>query len=510
MSYSSIEPTVIDEDLIRKAINEQINPEIAEIAKREGIDPEEVLHLRLDYKNILKIDNLWIYENITKLQLDNNIIEKIENIHFMTNLEWLDLSFNNITTIEGLGTLTKLTDLTLFNNRISRIENMDELVNLQVFSIGNNNISQLDAFSYLIKFEHLRVLHAAGNPVQKNPNYKHYCLAHLKGLKYLDYRLIDQESSAAAREKYIDAIIALEEEEMAANTRKLEAKKQMDLDRLHSRAHILHIDSLFDRMFNDDADFKKLLPIAPTILSDMKEEFRAKFGIVVKEFKLYVLKNSQDKDDEYNMIHKCLADVKGASDKECLAKLEVFYHQKKELLKIVQNSRSSKEVDEAIKELRELTKNLSTFLMNQEMIIIEQFEEVIKEFERNYTEICNAISENGQSSFSRLRDLENEYLEKFTEAIMSMYDRFNKGDIEEIMSDKDILTNAVNASHDFRLLKLDAQEDLLVTGCTKDQERVVKEMHKAEIKRNRDRVGEIVALLDKCNADIDAAEDNSY
>ncbi len=47
---------------------------------------------------------------------------------------------------------------------------------------------------YLIKFENLRVLHAAGNPIHKHQNYKHYCLAHLKNLKYLDYRLIDQES----------------------------------------------------------------------------------------------------------------------------------------------------------------------------------------------------------------------------------------------------------------------------------------------------------------------------
>jgi hypothetical protein len=98
----------------------------------------------------------------------------------------------------------------------------------------------------------------------------------------------------------------------------------------------------------------------------------------------------------------------------------------------VQNSRATKEVDEAIKELRELTKALSNFLMNQEMVIIEQFEDIIKEFERNYTELCNSISENGQSSFARLRDLETEFLEKFTEAIMAMYDRFNKGDIEEV------------------------------------------------------------------------------
>jgi hypothetical protein len=52
MSYTTIEPTVIDEELIRKAINEQLNPEVAEIAKKEGVDPEEVEYLRLDYKSI--------------------------------------------------------------------------------------------------------------------------------------------------------------------------------------------------------------------------------------------------------------------------------------------------------------------------------------------------------------------------------------------------------------------------------------------------------------------------
>jgi Leucine-rich repeat (LRR) protein len=58
--------------------------------------------------DILKVDNLFIYSNITKLQLDNNIIEKIEKINFLVNLQWLgillmtpDLSFNNISKIEG-------------------------------------------------------------------------------------------------------------------------------------------------------------------------------------------------------------------------------------------------------------------------------------------------------------------------------------------------------------------------------------------------------------------------
>lgn len=105
-----------------------------------------------------------------------------------------DLSFNNITVIEGLDTLVKLTDLTLFNNRISKLENLDALINLEVLSVGNNDVKNLENVSYLMRFESLRVLHCQGNAICRNEDYKSYCLAHLKSLKYLDYRLIDQES----------------------------------------------------------------------------------------------------------------------------------------------------------------------------------------------------------------------------------------------------------------------------------------------------------------------------
>lgn len=39
--------------------------------------------------DILQIDNLWQFENLTKLQLDNNIIEKIEALESLVHLVWL-------------------------------------------------------------------------------------------------------------------------------------------------------------------------------------------------------------------------------------------------------------------------------------------------------------------------------------------------------------------------------------------------------------------------------------
>ena len=54
-NYNTIEPAVIDEDLLRKAVNDQVNSEISEIARKEGIDPIEVVSLRLDYKSIQQL-----------------------------------------------------------------------------------------------------------------------------------------------------------------------------------------------------------------------------------------------------------------------------------------------------------------------------------------------------------------------------------------------------------------------------------------------------------------------
>lgn len=61
VSYASVDPVVISEELINNAINEQVEPEIAEIAKKEGIDPEEVKAIRLDYKSNYIIQFIYIY-----------------------------------------------------------------------------------------------------------------------------------------------------------------------------------------------------------------------------------------------------------------------------------------------------------------------------------------------------------------------------------------------------------------------------------------------------------------
>ena len=78
--------------------------EAGKIAKLEGFPYQSVKELRLDFRSILKIENLWQFVGLTKLQLDNNIIEVIAGIEKLVNLTWLDLSFNHIENIEGMST----------------------------------------------------------------------------------------------------------------------------------------------------------------------------------------------------------------------------------------------------------------------------------------------------------------------------------------------------------------------------------------------------------------------
>eukprot|EP00126_Sphaerothecum_destruens_P004896 Sdes_comp18440_c0_seq1m8363 len=221
--HDHIEPTVIDNEMLRKAIQESGG---GWGKKKESIDYKEVKFLRLDFRNILKIDNLWGFVNLRKLQLDNNIIEKIEQLSNLVHLQWLDLSFNNIETIEGLSGLVNLTDLSLFNNQITNLAGLEGLKSLKVLSMGNNNVSSLQQILLLRKLPQLKCLNLAGNPICNPQNeYEAFVISYLSKLKYLDFRMIDESMRKEALILHADKIAELEVKELEEEA-KLEKQKK--------------------------------------------------------------------------------------------------------------------------------------------------------------------------------------------------------------------------------------------------------------------------------------------
>ncbi|XP_067912057.1 dynein regulatory complex subunit 3 isoform X5 [Heterodontus francisci] len=417
--YKTIEPSVINDEMLEEAVKKQgPTGRAGQIAQLEGIDFKDVHHLQLDYRNILKIDNLWQFKILTKLQLDNNVIEKIEGLNTLTNLVWLDLSFNNIEMIEGLDELVKLEDLSLYSNRISNIENMDLLVNLQIFSIGKNHISNLETIIYLRRFKKLRTLNLAGNPVCEDERYSMYIPAFLPNLMYLDFRLIDKTTKEMALEMHRSAVANL--------------------------------------VYHEDVAFKKL------------EKNRLQ--------------------EEELALHKHFNEIQHITESQVL--------------------------ESRIRYFREEIDQLWSKLMNLEMQLVDQLEESTREFERNISEMVSTYIENVQALIAQCRDLENHHNENMLEIAMSSYDKMGKNEGEEEMPeelralfiDKDTVINTVNASHDLHLLKIDNQEDKMVTRANGWVTDMIEKLHTDEINRNRKRVLEIYTYVSHWRDELDFLE----
>nr|XP_051697940.1 dynein regulatory complex subunit 3 isoform X2 [Oryctolagus cuniculus] len=397
--HNSIEPRVMDDEMLKLAVSEQgPREEAGQLAKQEGILFKDVLTLRLDFQNILHIDNLWQFENLRKLQLDNNIIERIEGLENLVHLVWLDLSFNNIEVIEGLDSLVNLEDLSLFNNRISRIDSLDALGKLQVLSLGNNQIDNIMNLVYLRRFKCLRTLSLAGNPIAQAEDYKMFIYAYLPDLVYLDFRRIGDHMAQLAEAKHQYSTDELKHREHLAQARleaeqaqraELEAHKAAFVDRLNDSF-------LFDSMYAEDVEGNKLsyLPGVGELLETYKDKF---VTICVNIFE-YGLKQQEKRKIELDTFTECIQEAIQENQEQ--GKLKIAQFEEKHSLSL-SNIREASELPtaERIAECDQDITELFNALMTLEMQLAEQLEETISMFERNIVDLVGLFIENVQSLY---------------------------------------------------------------------------------------------------------------
>ncbi|KAL6476923.1 hypothetical protein MHYP_G00154220 [Metynnis hypsauchen] len=471
--FDTAAPSVIDEKMLRKAVQEQgPQGQAGRLAKEEGIQYNEVIQLCLELRNILKIGHLWEFTSLTKLQLNNNIIEKIQGLEKLTNLVWLDLSFNNIEVIEGLDSLVKLQNLSLFNNRISVIENMDALENLQIVSIGNNLISQLDNVIYLRKFKELHTLNLAGNPICQEENYKIFVAAYLSDLVYLDYRLLDDQTREKACVEYQYAL-----EEMRLN--ELQEQKELEAQKITEQELQLHKDAfvellngphLFDSMFADDADALKLACLPGMFEAGLIQHAR--------------------RQNEVESFFSCSREAEADNQQRAAEIAADFERSRRQVMAEMQKATDTKLLEAQASKYSDEISQLCDTLMTLELQLVDQLEDVIKDFERNISDLC--------------RELENHHHEKLLEIAVATLDRVAKNELEEdlpddvrmLFVDKDTLINAVSASHDTHLLKIDNREDELMMRINSWMSALIKSIQDEEVKRNRKRISEIHNYVD--------------
>lgn len=72
--------------------------------------------------------------------------------------------------------------------------------------------------------------------------------------------------------------------------------------------------------------------------------------------------------------------------------------------------------------------------------------------------------------------------------------------------DKETIVNAIGASHDVHLLKIDNREDDIVTRSGAWLTALIAKLHSEETKRNRARVVEISNFVDHLREEVDTLE----
>ncbi|XP_074408719.1 dynein regulatory complex subunit 3 isoform X3 [Zonotrichia albicollis] len=461
--FNNIEPNVIDDEILQKAIEEKCPEDLGDIARKESINIKVVTEIQISFKNILQIANLWPLENLTKLQLDNNVIEKIEGLESLVHLVWLDLSFNNIEVIEGLDTLVKLQDLSLYSNRISTIEHMDTLQELQIFSIGNNNLTVLEnAKAAALKYQHLT-------------------------------KPLEEEEAQ---------VLALQEEEDA---------KQKELEQQQAAfVEYLNGPFLFDSLHEEEGEAAKLvsLPGVEELLQAYKEEFVS----VCESLYNYGLEEYEKREAEVSKFYKRLHEILAVNQEESKRIISDFETRNETRLDELYQDGSGEIADSKRAQGKEEIQQLWHALMLLETLVSNDLEELLQDFKRSLDVIASTFTENIQGMFNQCRDLENQHFENVMEIVQAILKKIALFELEEdfpedlraLFEDKITVVNITSVSHSIRLRKIDKRESDMLSNTYQWQKSVREKAFQRESDRNRTCIEKIICFMDTLQKELDS------
>ncbi|XP_011190227.1 dynein regulatory complex subunit 3 isoform X1 [Zeugodacus cucurbitae] len=526
--YPEIEPGIISKQMIDKAyLEDGKQGEAARLHQMEPVVYERISVLRLEFKNILRIDHLWIMPNLTKLSLNCNKIEVIEHIDMLTALKELDLSFNYIERIENIEKLINLEVLSLFNNQITQIQNLDTLEKLVILSLGNNKIGSTKGIERFRFLKDLRVLNLQGNPISRSARFQMdlYVAAVLPDVKYYEYKTVTEEMRHKGREKYyreLREIEANEEKEILARAAK--AKEEYDEKRLASSfVEYLNEHQLYESLWKGDEDGYALLRIGQPA-TDLAEEYDNDMYDVTQEIYKYGLERFEERELEINEFKENLEEGQLLIQQmgqevieEFLRHKELVFERATAVLKALElrtlhgEDEESPESLELVDQFDKITMQFDDTindvwqqLMSQELHLHESIEESTVNFQRRIQEMMAKFVEQVQTYFGQLRDIAIHFSENMSEVSTHYINtKLALQDFEDVppellhcMEDREAILNLIAGMKDAHIQRIDEREDRLMVRSRDFIENMIDELNNAELERNRAKILEINSFLE--------------
>nr|NP_609325.2 TbCMF46 [Drosophila melanogaster]AAF52831.2 TbCMF46 [Drosophila melanogaster] len=514
------EPGIIDRQMIETAyLEEGKKGEARRLHQLEPVVYDRITTMRLEFKNILRIDHLWMMPNLTKLCLNCNKIEVIEHLEMLTALKDLNLSFNYITRIENLEKLVKLEKLSLFSNRIRKIENIHTLQNLVILSIGNNLIDTVEGIERLRFVSSLKVLNLEGNPIAKQPDFplSLYVIAILPQLNYYEYVFIKTETREEAQKRFYRELREIEDkQEREIQGLETEAREMAEADRLAS-SFVEHLDGmqLYDSLWRDDEDGRILMLVgAPA--QELCEEYSKDVYELTQQIYRLGLERFGERDEEIRDFNANLHEGQEELQAQGQRQIEDFLEYKE---RIFDEMRLKwRELDQRDDDLEQLQAQLDTLtanfedslnelwesLMAQELHLHEAVEDSTLKFNRKISDLMSNFVEQAQVIFLQLRDLCSYFADNMTDIVNQFLstklarNELNTipEELKQCVDDREAVLQLVEGMRTTHTSRVDKREDRLAQRSRQFIDDMITNLNNKEVDRHRAKILEINSFME--------------
>lgn len=489
------------------------------------MDLTTVQCIMFSYKQLARIDNLFGVDNITKLHLDNNNITRIENLSHLKQLRWLDLSFNKIKEIEGLEALTQLEDLSLYSNGITAVKGLDTLTKLSCLSLGKNEIDSLDETArYLHKlYQSLRMLTLQGNKVEQQAHYRTRMIAYLPHLKFLDNRLIVKEDVDKARDEQRENLVPIEEED---NQREAEMKRDLEERQMtqdYQRYNCPNEIKFFDEIYHLQPEGRQIVAMLEVEevaerIKDVFDRYREDFNTKAKELAecMKALRTKRDADDK--AFRDTVEDYKIRNNELCKQHIKAFERELKKAIPFGLKAKPDPDAydEDALKHLKQQLVTLNSTLLELEADQYDALSSVVQVAVGQYKN--DSVDQIFSTHFEQLQKIELDFQAAVRQKLDSFYEERQKQESGEgvyhstqneqnkqalaMLENKEEYQKALAEWQELHRKKLEEIEQ----RHTKNEELLTKERQekilKGEHQRNRGRIGEIHAYIQRMNDTI--------
>ncbi|EDV32230.1 uncharacterized protein Dana_GF14151 [Drosophila ananassae] len=514
------EPGIIDRKMIETAyLEEGQKGESKRLHQLEPVVYERIHTMRLEFKNILRIDHLWMMPNLTTLCLNCNKIEVIEHIDMLTALKELNLSFNYITRIENLETLVNLEKLSLFSNRIQKIENLNTLEKLVILSIGNNLIDTVEGIERLRFVSSLKVLNLEGNPISRMPNFPLtlYVTAILPQLNYYEYVFIKTEIREEAQKRFYREIREIEDkQEREIQAIETESRERAEADRLAS-SFVEHLDGqqLYESFWRDD-EKGRILMLIGTPAQELTEEYAKDVYELTQQIYRLGLARYGERDEEIRDFNDNLYEGQQELQMQGQIQIEEFLQYKEKTfdemrMKLRDLDQRDEDLDAVEAQLDGLTEHFEDALnkmwhslMAQELHLHEAIEDSTLNFNRKITQLMTSFVEQAQVFFRQLRDVCNHFAHNMTEIVTQFLSvKMSTNDLDSIpeelkkcVDDQEASLHLVEGMMTAHIMRVEEREDRMVNRSREFIDDMIRKLNTKEVDRHRAKILEINAFME--------------